>query len=217
MFAFIFLLYEAGLTWNERAKVLNGYLIIGIAAALVLSIFLIKSQIKKEKRNRAFEEKRKASKSEKKKQRFEIKELQKSNKEAYNKLQFQWRKKILGLKEQDDFFEIQDQKNSKLTGLFIENELIATLSVLPHKTSGLEIQNFTVSEKYRGLGYASVLLKKVIHQAKKEDKRYLVLYTPEKLNTAITVYKKFDFKEITMGKQEKSETPCHIKMKLDLV
>ena len=94
-----------------------------------------------------------------------------------------------------------------------ENEIVGTVALKFVETGVYEFTKMAVDEKYQGLKIGKQLAETAIQKAKEKKANKIILYSNTKLITAITLYRKLGFKEISVdGPYKRSD----IKMELML-
>ncbi len=81
-----------------------------------------------------------------------------------------------------------------------ENKIIGTVALLYLNKGVYEISKMAVSTAYRGKGFGKEMLKFIIEFSKKNKYTELLIYSSRILNTAINLYRKMGFKEISLEK-----------------
>jgi len=93
--------------------------------------------------------------------------------------------------------------------------IVGCFAFIPLKDKVYELGKMAVDPKYQGLKIGQKLLTFAINFAKKSHWSKIVLYSSTKLDTALHIYKKYGFKEVTLEK-ELPYTRSDIKMELEL-
>ncbi|WP_299048749.1 GNAT family N-acetyltransferase [uncultured Polaribacter sp.] len=96
----------------------------------------------------------------------------------------------------------------------LNNEIIGVVSLINQKTF-FELSKMAVSPKYQGLGIGLQLMNFCIDFAKNKNWKSITLYSHRKLVSAIHLYKKVGFTEISLEENSHYER-SDIKMLLEL-
>ena len=97
-----------------------------------------------------------------------------------------------------------------------ENEVVATMALLPRDNSIYELNKMAVKKELRGKGIGNKLVQFTIDFCKQKKFKSIILYSNTVLNNSIHLYKKYGFKEI----KSEGDTPykrSDIKMEMQLV
>ena len=119
------------------------------------------------------------------------------------RLSYEWLEKYL-LVEAEDIRILNNPKEVILDRggyIFIAKygeEVVGTVSLIRVNENAFELAKLAVTEKYQGLKIGRKLMEKCLYVGKQEGYKKIILYTNHKLISAIELYKKFDFKEITL-------------------
>lgn len=140
-------------------------------------------------------------------------------KEAIKLLNVEWLEKYFFV-EPNDVISLSNPEEEILNkGGFIyyaklNNQIVGTASLLKVNNTIFELSKMAVTETAKGKGIGKLLMEHCIHEAKIKNIKTLILFSNTKLTPAITLYKKFGFKEIPLetGKYLRA----NIKMQLDL-
>ena len=85
-----------------------------------------------------------------------------------------------------------------------------TVALMYNEYNELEFTKMAVDESSQGKGYGNMLMQHCIDKATEMGAEDLILYSNTKLNPAISMYKKFEFVEVSVEKSEYAR--CNIKM-----
>jgi ribosomal protein S18 acetylase RimI-like enzyme len=80
----------------------------------------------------------------------------------------------------------------------VNDEIIGTSSLLKKTDDVFELGKMAVSQKAQGLGIGTILLEHCLQFAKQQNIPKLILYSNTALQSAIHLYKKYGFVEITL-------------------
>ena len=96
----------------------------------------------------------------------------------------------------------------------VDGNIAGTIALKPVAPGTLELTKMAVDKAYRGVGAGKLLCKAAIEEARKLGAGKIILYSETRLNTAISIYRKFGFMEADLepGAYERA----NIKMELDL-
>lgn len=79
-----------------------------------------------------------------------------------------------------------------------QNQIVGTYSLLKKTDDTFELGKMAVTEKFQGAKIGTYLLEHSIHFAQQKGIKKLILYSNTKLESAIHLYKKFGFHEVTL-------------------
>lgn len=82
----------------------------------------------------------------------------------------------------------------------IETQIVGCFSFIPSRKNVFELGKMAVDPEYQGMRIGQQLLGFAIDFAKEKRWKSIVLYSSTKLDTALHVYKKYGFKEVTLEK-----------------
>lgn len=96
----------------------------------------------------------------------------------------------------------------------VDSDIIGTASIVTYGDTAAEICKLCVSEKWQGQGIGLMLMKKCIEEARNLGAKKIILYSNQKLESALKLYFKLGFKRVidTDGKYKTSD----IKMEMNL-
>lgn len=97
----------------------------------------------------------------------------------------------------------------------IEGEAVGTVALINTDAESFELAKMAVTAKHRGLKIGDKLMSACIKYAKKINKKRIFLLSNTKLIPAITLYKKFGFKEVPLEKSEYLRTNIKMELLLD--
>jgi len=119
------------------------------------------------------------------------------------RLSYEWLEKYL-LVEPEDIRILNNPKEVILDRggyIFIAKygeEVVGTVSLIRVDENAFELAKLAVTEKYQGLKIGKQLMEKCLCVGKQKGSKKIILYTNQKLISAIELYKKFNFKEIPL-------------------
>lgn len=122
---------------------------------------------------------------------------------AYKKLSLEWLEKF-DLFEEADIPMIENPKATILNkGGFIflaqyEDTIVGTIALKKVKSSNFELLKLGVNTNYQGLGIGKKLVTHCINFCKTKQAEKIILETNSKLESAIALYKKLGFQEVTL-------------------
>ena len=88
--------------------------------------------------------------------------------------------------EKAEYFVVED-----------EGDIVGCGGFAPISDEVVELQKLYVTQKRRGKGYSSALLKTIFHQAKLAGFKNIYLETSSELATAVSVYEHYGFKRLS--------------------
>lgn len=141
-------------------------------------------------------------------------------KEDLKRLSYEWLEKYVSVEPEDERI-LNNPEEVVLNGggfMFFakyNDEIVGTVSLI--KLDGedsFELAKLAVTEKYQGLKIGRKLMGKCIEVAKLQGAGKIILYTNQKLITAIELYKKFGFSFVSLENNKYLE--ADLKMVLDL-
>jgi len=186
----ILLFFKDGMTWEERAQVLNQYLIIGIILILLISFWLIRNQRKKERRNLDRERKRKRQVKTKKAVKYSCLKL-----ESTDALQ----NTVLPV-----VFQSPNHKTTDATIVLYKDEIeIGVITYSLHKNSGVLLNCIQLEAEQK----VEVFMKQVGNILIAEQKTYIATYTNKGASKDNLLLTALGFDKITIGKKEQQEMP----------
>lgn len=190
-----FLFYKDGLSWDERAKILNQYLIVGIVLILLVSIYLIRQQRIKERKRLEIDAKKRRLKSTKTAKRFTLHVYQQSF--------------TGGVEGMNTLFS-DSTKGEQCVVLKKNDEVDSVLCYSSFKSNGVLMNALLIGKEQQ----LELFFSRAIKQLRLNKVQFLAVYIP---NTADTILlETLGFSEVTMGKKEKLERPEQTFWKLKL-
>lgn len=96
----------------------------------------------------------------------------------------------------------------------LEDLVIGTYALLPHKNNVVELGKMAITSDYQGKGYGQELLHHAVKTAKENGYTEMLLYSNRKLENSIYLYHKFGFVE--ERNRDSSYERGNIKMRLQL-
>lgn len=120
------------------------------------------------------------------------------------RLNEQWISKYFNLEEADhklaaDPFKIIE--NGGFVFCLVEDKSVLGFCTLFNEGRGIyELARMAVSGEPQGKGYGNLLLEECLSKVKELDTKKLYLVSNTRLESAISIYKKFGFKTIHLGK-----------------
>jgi GNAT superfamily N-acetyltransferase len=139
-------------------------------------------------------------------------------KNKFIQLNKEWLEKYFKVEPHDEEqFENVEELIIDMDGqiFFIENnnELVGTVAMQKLDDATYELTKMAITEKHQGLGYSNLLMEAAIDFGKSKNAK-IVLWSNRKLETAIELYKKFNFVEMPLLQAEYER--ANIYMELDL-
>lgn len=123
-------------------------------------------------------------------------------KEAFKLLNEEWLKKHFSI-EPKDIQLLSDPKTQIIDRggeiFFAEYEgaIVGTVALIPHGTGMLELGKMAVTERVQGFGIGKALMEHCIAYAHTNNVQTLFLYSNTKLDSAIHLYRKYGFTEVS--------------------
>lgn len=150
---------------------------------------------------------------------IEIVDYTESNREAIKNLNYEWLQKYFRV-EEGDVIALSNPKREIIDkGGFIfyakwKDEIVGTAALLKVSDSVFELGKMAVTEKARGKQIGTKLLEHCLAVSKQKQISKLILYSNTRLGSAIHLYKKYGFKEVSLeaGHYERAD----IKMEKEL-
>ncbi len=134
---------------------------------------------------------------------IEIIDYDDSLKDYVKNLNYAWIEKHFKL-EKGDVFMLSNPKETIIDkGGYIffakaNNEILGTASLIKISNDTFELGKMAVTENARGLGIGTILLKHCVDFSVKNNVKFLVLYSNTLLQSAIHLYRKFNFEEVDL-------------------
>ncbi|MCD5000860.1 GNAT family N-acetyltransferase [Enterococcus saccharolyticus] len=79
-----------------------------------------------------------------------------------------------------------------------QGEIVGTVSLIKVDAETFELAKLAVTEKYQGLSIGRDLMTHCLSVVKQKQVKKIILYTDNKLVSAVALYRKFSFKEVPM-------------------
>ena len=95
-----------------------------------------------------------------------------------------------------------------------EDQIVGTATLLLKDPDVFELGKMAVTASFQGKGISNVLMDHCINEARRFGAKKLILYTNSRLVAAISLYKKYGFKEVYL--QNSSYARSDMKMELHL-
>lgn len=133
----------------------------------------------------------------------------------FKRLNVAWLEKFFVVEKYDEEVLSNPQKYILDKGgdiyFILENDIAkGTFALMYNEYEELEFTKMAVDESAQGKGFGNLLMQHCIDKAKEMGAENLILYSSRKLTPAISLYRKFGFTEIPVGKSEYAR--CDIKM-----
>lgn len=132
-----------------------------------------------------------------------IKNYTAENKDAIKKLNYEWLQKYFRVEDldvqvlSDPQGEILDE-GGMIFYAWNNDEIAGTVSLLKTTETSFELSKMAVTQNRQGLGIGKLLMEHAINAAKEAGAEKLILYSNTKLQTAITLYRKYGFEEMPL-------------------
>lgn len=121
----------------------------------------------------------------------------------FERLNKAWLKKYFYVEPTDEYVLSNPEKAILKHGgqiLFAENngKVIGTIALHWLEDDTIELIKMAVEENHQGLGAGTMLFGEAVKRARDLGAEKIVLYSNRKLEQALTIYKKFGFKEVPL-------------------
>ena len=150
---------------------------------------------------------------------IEIVNYTEQTKEFVKTLNYDWLEKYFVV-EPNDVIQLADPQREIVDkgGLIYyakyRDEIVGTASLLKMEDGVYELGKMAVTESAQGLGIGKILIENCLKIAREKGIPKLVLYSNTKLKSAIHLYEKYGFKEITLEPGHYGR--ANIKMEIEL-
>jgi len=151
--------------------------------------------------------------------KIEMVEYEEKYHDDFKKISYEWLKKYVSVEPEDEKI-LNNPKTVVLDkGGFIffakyGEEVIGTVSLIKVDEYTYELAKLAVTEKYQGLKIGKMLMEKCLNVANQKNIKKIILYTNHILISAIALYRKYDFKEITLVNNKYIESDLKMELKL---
>ncbi len=142
----------------------------------------------------------------------EVIEFEEKYADDFARLNYEWIEEFFAIEDHDR--EMLDNPNEYIINdggqIFIalfEGEIVGTVALLRVGEDSFELAKMAVSSKYRGLKIGDKLMSACLEYAKKVDKTNVFTLKSQNLIPAITLYKKFGFREIPLDPRTLYQEP----------
>jgi ribosomal protein S18 acetylase RimI-like enzyme len=95
-----------------------------------------------------------------------------------------------------------------------DNEIAGTFALIKEQAGVFELSKMAVDERFQGKGIGSKMIEYSLERAKELGAKKVILYSNTALKSAIHLYKKFGFIEVTLSDVEYKR--ANIKMEIDI-
>lgn len=141
-------------------------------------------------------------------------------KDYIKKLNYEWLEKYFRVEEGDKIALSNPKEQIIDKGGFIffarrGGSIVGTAALIRKSDVVYELGKMAVTLSSQGSGVGTLLLEHCIHFARQQGIEKLILYSNTQLKSAVHMYQKFGFKQITLEKGLYER--ANIKMELDLV
>ena len=134
-------------------------------------------------------------------------------------LNIEWLEKYFSVEQKDEIQlsnpqqEIID-KGGKIFYAKYKNEIVGTATLMKLDKTTFELSKMAVTETMQGKGIGITLMEHCLNYSKTNQIQKLILYSNTKLKTAIAIYRKYGFKEVSFDATHYKR--ANIKMELEL-
>ena len=137
------------------------------------------------------------------KQRVKIIDFAENLHEPIKTLNYEWLEKFFKVEERDVLSLSNPKQQIIDKGGFIfyamlDDQVVGTASLLKLNNYVFELSKMAVTESARGYGIGKLLVQHCVDYAKKLHLKKLILYSNTKLASAIHLYRKFGFIEVSL-------------------
>lgn len=122
-------------------------------------------------------------------------------KEAWRQINQQWIEKLFVM-EEEDIINLNDpekfvlDKGGEIYFSLVDDKPVGAIAIKKHSPIRFELSKMGVLPEARGLGIGNILVEKVIERFHARGGKELFLETNSSLTPAITLYKKYGFKQV---------------------
>ncbi|SNS97858.1 Ribosomal protein S18 acetylase RimI [Anaerovirgula multivorans] len=132
---------------------------------------------------------------------IELIEFEEKYHNDFKRLSYEWLEKYVSVEPEDERIlsnpkEVIIDKGGSVFLAKYGEEIVGTVSLIRVNDTTFEIAKLAVTEKYQGLGIGKKLMEHCLYVSRQKNTRKIILYTNHKLNSAIALYKKFNFIEV---------------------
>ncbi len=137
----------------------------------------------------------------------------------FERLNRAWVEKYFEMEPMDEALLLHPEETILKKGgeiYFVEHQqqIIGTVALVFVSKGIYEMAKMAVDETFQGLGAGKLLCHTAIEEAKKLNADKLILFTNSKLKTAIAIYHKFGFKDVSLDGQEYSRADTKMELLL---
>jgi ribosomal protein S18 acetylase RimI-like enzyme len=150
---------------------------------------------------------------------IEIIDYSEENKSFIKKLNIEWLEKYFAVEPNDEkqLSNPQEEIIDKGGMIFYaqyQNDIVGCAALMKVDDNTYELSKMAVTETLQGLGIGKTLMEHCLNVAQKQNFEKLILYSNTKLQTAIEMYRKYGFREISFNSTHYKR--ANIKMELFL-
>jgi ribosomal protein S18 acetylase RimI-like enzyme len=152
-------------------------------------------------------------------EKFQIVEYQDQYHQAFKELSLEWLQKYASVEPEDELMlanprkEILEKGGRIFFGL-VEENVIGTVALIKVDQDTFELAKLAVTAPFQGLKIGDALVQHCLHIAKSQNAKKIILYTSDRLIPAVSLYKKYNFKEVPLIHNKYIESD--LKMELHL-
>jgi len=149
-----------------------------------------------------------------------IVEYEEQYKNTFINISYEWLKKY-SLLEPKDILILNHPEETVLENgghiLFAkyDEKVVGTVALMKIDGDTFELAKLSVTEQYQGLKIGSMLIKRCIEIAKKDEAKKIILYTNHELTAAIHLYNRYGFKEIPQEVKKYMEADMKFELYLE--
>lgn len=126
-----------------------------------------------------------------------------AKKEAFKTLNYEWLEKYFAVEPVDEIMLSNPRKEIIDKGGYIffaedNDEIVGTVALINLGGSSFELGKMAVTEKVQGLGIGKRLMEHCLEFAKQNGAKKVLLYSNRKLGSAIHLYTKYGFVEVSV-------------------
>jgi ribosomal protein S18 acetylase RimI-like enzyme len=131
----------------------------------------------------------------------QIEEFEDQYREPFKELSLEWLQKYASVEPEDEKLlknprkEIIEKGGHIFFGL-IDGQLAGTVALMKESDATYELAKLAVTPKFQGLKLGNALMQHCLQFARSKNAKKIILYTSNRLIPAVSLYKKYNFKEV---------------------